>query len=247
VRQCGPILGLIAAMLMPCAAASGAAESDAIIATDLSALDRLDQSGFTNIYLPFARYAIEAAEKHNRAQQMPSAILIDNVSLLNPATISCGGKPLLAILDMDIAPGTPTELEIERQNGFATILQIMRDSGIRLAWLADASEAELQPMLDLLRGGDEPVLNSDDLQLFGHNAGYRKQERRWQLARDHCVVAIAGDQRADFDELYQFLKDQDYAIRLEAYIGRRWFLLPHPVAAIDSEQLEITPEQKVDR
>ncbi len=172
---------------------------------------------------------------------------LSKISLTDPATISCDGKPLLAILDMDIAPGTPAELEIERQAGFSTILEAMRESGIRLAWLADSNETELQPTLDLLRSGDEPAMHDSDLQLFGHSAGFRKQERRWQLARDHCVVAIAGDQRADFDELYQYLKDQDYAIRLETYIGKRWFELPHPVAAIDSDRLELTPEQKVDQ
>ncbi len=205
-------------------------------------LDRLNTSGITNAYLPFARYAIQAAIKRNSGASIASAVLVDKVSLSNPATISCEGKPLLAILDLDIAPGTPAELEVEKQSGFATILDAVRDSGIRIAWLADASETELQPVLDLLKSDDDPVMDGDDLQLFGHSSGYRKQERRWQLARDHCVVAIAGDQRADFDELYQYLKDQDYAIRLEAYIGRRWFELPHPVAAIDSERLQAEPK-----
>jgi hypothetical protein len=50
--------------------------------------------------------------------------------------------------------------------------------------------------------------------------------------------------------LYDYLRDQSYAIRLEMFIGKGWFELPHPVAAIDSERLKIdrettiSPEQK---
>jgi hypothetical protein len=104
----------------------------------------------------------------------------------------------------------------------------------------------LKPILDLLREGDEPVMRAADIMLIGLPGNYRKQERRWQLAGNHCVVAIAGDRKSDFDELYDYLRDQSYAIRLEAFIGKGWFELPHPVAAIDSERLQISPEQKAD-
>jgi hypothetical protein len=213
----------------------------------MTPLDRLDRSGITNAYLPFARYAVDQAARQQRGGTVRSAVLVDQVSLLDPKTLSCDGKPMLAVIDVDVAPDTPAEMDVERQSGFAAILETMRESEIRIAWLADADEAQLKPILDLLREGEEPVMRDADLMLFGQPGGYRKQERRWQLARDHCVVAIAGDRKADFDELYEYLRDQSYAIRLEAFMGKGWFELPHPVAAIDSERLEVTPEQKVDQ
>jgi hypothetical protein len=213
----------------------------------MTPLDRLDRPGITNAYLPFARYAIDQAARQQRGGTVRSAVLVDQVSLLDPKTLSCDGKPMLAVIDVDVAPDTPAEMDVERQSGFAAILETMRESEIRIAWLADADEARLKPILDLLREGDEPVMRDADLMLFGQPGGYRKQERRWQLARDHCVVAIAGDRKSDFDELYEYLRDQSYAIRLEAFMGKGWFELPHPVAAIDSERLEVTPEQKVDQ
>jgi hypothetical protein len=210
----------------------------------LNPLDRLDRSGITNAYLPFARYAIDQAARQRRGEAVRSVVLVDEVSLTTPKTLSCDAKPMLAVIDVDVAPGTPAEMDVERQSGFAAIVETMRESGIRIAWLADADEARLKPILDLLREGDEPVLRDADLMLFGQPGGYRKQERRWQLARDHCVVAIAGDRRADFDELYDFLRDQSYAIRLEAFMGKGWFELPHPVAAIDSERLAIPADKE---
>ena len=209
------------------------------------ALDRLAQSNISNAYLPFARFALGEAAKRERGEAARSAVLVERVSLSQPQTISCDAKPMVVLIDLDVAPGTPAEMDIERQNGFAELLETLRETGIRIAWLAETNETQLKPILDLLREGEAPVLRDTDLMLVGLPGSYRKQERRWALAQSHCVVAIAGDRKGDFDELYDYLRDQSYAIRLEAFTGRGWFELPHPVAAIDSERLEISPETKV--
>ena len=65
--------------------------------------------------------------------------------------------------------------------------------------------------------------------LLMRNADDRKQERRRELAGTHCIVAIAGDTRADFDELYAYLKDRDAAQPLEELVGAGWFLTPLPI------------------
>ncbi len=210
----------------------------------MTPLDRLAQSNISNAYLPFARHALGEAAKRRKGQAARSVVLPENVSLSQPQPISCGAKPMAVLIDLDVAPGTPAEMDIERQNGFAALLETLRESGIRIAWLAETEESQLKPILDLLREGEEPVLRNTDIMLFGLPGTYRKQERRWALAASHCVVAIAGDRKGDFDELYDYLRDQSYAIRLEAFTGRGWFELPHPIAAIDSERLEISPETK---
>jgi hypothetical protein len=202
-------------------------------------LRELAASNIKNAYLPFARYALGEAAKREALGRVRSAVLVKNASLLEPKAIDCANKPLAAIIDLDVAPDTPAQMDVERQNGFAVLLQAMRDGDITIVWLAEASEARLKPITDLLREGDAPVMRDEDMVLIGLPKKTRKQERRWQLAQSHCVVAIAGDQRSDFDELYQYLRDQSYAIRLEAFMGKGWFELPHPVAAIDSERLEI--------
>jgi hypothetical protein len=210
----------------------------------MSALDRLAQSNISNAYLPFAQFALGEAAKRDRGEAARSAVLVERVSLSQPQTIDCGAKPMAVLIALDVAPDTPAEMDIERQNGFSELLETLRESGIRIAWLAETDERQLGPILDLLREGEEPVLRDTDLMLVGLPGSYRKQERRWALAQSHCVVAIAGDRKGDFDELYDYLRDQSYAIRLEAFTGRGWFELPHPIAAIDSERLEISPDKK---
>jgi hypothetical protein len=208
-----------------------------------SALDRLDQESITNAYLPFASYAIGEAKRRQESGFARGVVLIEKASLLQPQTIDCGAKSMAAIIDLDVAPGTPPEMLVQRQNGFATLLALMRESDIRIIWFAETSDDALKPILDLLKDGDQPVIAEADLMMVGLPGRYRKQERRWQLASEYCIVAMAGDRKGDFDELYDYLRDPDYAIRLESFMGKGWFELPHPVAAIDSERLEISEEK----
>jgi hypothetical protein len=199
----------------------------------LSALDRLARSNISNAYVPFARYALEQAGRRERGEMVRSAVLVEQVSLLKPDTLYCGNLPMAVLVDIDIAPGTPSEIEIEPQNGFGPLLQILRESGIRVMWTGDMTASAAAPILDALRKGNDPALRDEDIVLL-RDKNSRKQEQKWQLARSNCVVAIAGDRKADFDELYLYLRNPDYAIRLESFMGRGWFDLPHPAAAVDS-------------
>jgi hypothetical protein len=202
--------------------------------TAMTATERLAQSNISNAYLPFARHALEQVARRTRGENVRSAVLIDKVSLTSPVAMACGVKPLAAIIDLDIAPETPAEMDVEPQKGFGPLLEVLRESGLKLAWISGVSEGEAAPSLEILRKGEAPVLDERDLLFFGHPK-FRKQEQRWMLSRDYCVVAIAGDRKSDFDELYEYLRDPDYAIRLDAFINRGWFLTLPPVAAVDSE------------
>ncbi len=59
--------------------------------------------------------------------------------------------------------------------------------------------------------------------------GETKQSRRAALAQTRCVIALAGDERSDFDDLYNFLRDLNDARSLEMMLGNGWFLIPNPV------------------
>jgi hypothetical protein len=202
--------------------------------TAMAASERLAQSNISNAYLPFARHALEQVARRKRGESVRSAVLVDKVSLTSPVTIACGNKPMAAIIDLDIAPETPAEMDVEPQKGFGPLLEILRESGIKLAWISGVSEGQSAPSLEILRKGEEPALDERDLLFFGHPK-FRKQEQRWLLSRDYCVVAIAGDRKSDFDELYEYLRDPDYAIRLDAFMNRGWFLALPPAAAVDSD------------
>ena len=177
--------------------------------------------------LPMARYALAQAERRQAGASVRSAVLVEKVSLIEPRAVDCGDKPSAIIIDMDEAPGV--ELSDGEAIGFGELLQFLRDNGIVIAWVSDRSTGELAEDLALLQGGDFPAMQADDIQLFAW-PGLRKQERRWNFAATHCVLAIAGDRKSDFDELFDYLRDPDYAIRLDAWTDRGWFLLPYPAA-----------------
>ena len=65
--------------------------------------------------------------------------------------------------------------------------------------------------------------------LLMRNKEDRKQARIKDLGETHCLIAIAGDRRADFDELYLYLRDKSAAQPLEELIGAGWFLTPLPL------------------
>jgi len=176
-------------------------------------------------YLPMARYALAQAERRQAGASVRSAVLVEKVSLIEPRAVDCGDKPSAIIIDMDEAPGV--ELSDGEAIGFGELLQFLRDNGIVIAWVSDRSTGELAEDLALLQGGDFPAMQADDIQLFAW-PGLRKQERRWNFAATHCVLAIAGDRKSDFDELFDYLRDPDYAIRLDAWTDRG--LVPAPLS-----------------
>lgn len=198
------------------------AEDAALPATEPVALADVNHP-----YLAMARYALAQAERRQVGASVRSAVLVEQVSLIEPRAVDCGDKPSAIIIDMDEAPGV--ELSDGEAIGFGELLQFLRDNDIVIAWVSDRSTGALADDLALLLGGNVPAMQADDIQLFAW-PGLRKQERRWNFAATHCVLAIAGDRKSDFDELFDYLRDPDYAIRLDAWTDKGWFLLPYPAA-----------------
>lgn len=189
--------------------------------------ERVALADINQPYLPMARYALTQAERRQAGSSVRSAVLVEQVSLIEPRAVDCADKPSAIIIDMDEAPGV--ELSDGEATGFGELLQFLRDNGIVIAWASDRSTGGLADDLAVLQAGEVPPMHAEDIHLFAW-PGLRKQERRWNFAATHCVLAIAGDRKSDFDELFDYLRDPDYAIRLDAWIDKGWFLLPYPAA-----------------
>jgi hypothetical protein len=186
-------------------------------------------------YREFALYALAAADKREAAMSIRSAVLTRQVSLADPKTISCDYKPLAVIIDLDAEAAAVGTDEVPKAT-LAEITDVLRQRGIKLIWLTDKNQSALPEFLGPLRSGQIPVIKSDDLISYGANKGKRKQERRWKLAENYCIAAVAGDAKNDFDELYDYLRNPDYAIRLDAFWNRGWFVLPPPQTVVGGQQ-----------
>lgn len=177
----------------------------------------LTAESFLNPYTVMVSYALEQNSARNSGKNVRGSVLVENVSLADPQMMPCDNRPMAVLIDIDAGVSSNP-----MPDGLAEQLGRLRDGGIRVAWIGSGDQHAMEEILGSL-------LSSDDLMLPTRADGLRKQERRWQLAKDYCVIAAAGDNKADFDELYGYLRVPDYAIRLNAFWNRGWFDLPAPI------------------
>jgi hypothetical protein len=206
--------------------ASATARSDLrVVATSLTALPRPDPaaplgSGTT---AGFVSYALGQAEIAPGRGTRLSALL-HSASDLRALRAPCGPLPAAVFLDLDPGRGTFDPLAPGQADpGLAAALASLRARGVRVVWFSRLGENFAAPArAALLDGGLDPAGN-DELVLM-RTIDERKQSRRDELAARYCPIAMLGDERADFDELYLYLRNPDSALALDAMIGRGWFL-----------------------
>lgn len=176
-------------------------------------------------YAPLVRYALDRVAARATGEDVRSAVLVEDISLTDPRAMSCGSKPFAVIIDIDTAPGAVPLA----QPGLAALLDTLRAAEIRIGWIGEGNIAAIETALEKAGEDGNPLVMPDDAILSAPNKGPRKQEQRGQFAKGHCVLAIAGDRKSDFDELFDYLRDPTYAIGLDIFSNRGWFLVPSPL------------------
>lgn len=182
-------------------------------------------------YAAFTRYALTKATAPASTQDRLSA-LVDQQTLTNtPALAACADQPPAVLIDLDPGAGT-----FDLANpplpapGLAEKLMTLRNAGITVLWSAGLPVASAEQLYTVLRASGLDPDRTDRLLLVRDN-DERKQTRRIAAARDWCVLAIAGDRRGDFDEVFDYLRDPEgpVALALAPNIGAGWFLAPPPI------------------
>ncbi len=178
----------------------------------------------------FARYALAAAQPQP-GQPFRSA-LIDPGSLTSkPMRSECGKQPPAVAIDLD--PGkVPFDLDNPPAPapGLAEQLAALRAAGITILWQASLAADTSERLYAILAATGLDPDRTDRLLLF-RKEGERKQARRQAAARDWCILALAGDSKADFEEAFDYLRDPSGIIAqtLTANLDDGWFLTPQPV------------------
>ena len=173
----------------------------------------------------FIRYA--AAAKPAVGTPL-SAVLRDPVAL-DGKRASCTSEKTAVMLDLDMgdtsySPGMKLYADPDLILGLGEL----RAQGIQVAWLSSAPAAYAGDLRMALRSSGLDALGRDPLLLM-RKPDDRKQTRRKEFAVETCLIAIAGDQRPDFDERYKYLRNPDDAAGLDVLIGNGWFLAPSPI------------------
>jgi hypothetical protein len=173
----------------------------------------------------FARHAEEQALRDPVTAPRQSAILATVGSLI-PETSDCGIRPPAVLIDLDPAgaryvPNAP----LAPAPALVSALADLRLRDIAVHWIAAAPAVEAGRLrAELLATGLDPW--GRDALLLMRRAGDSKEARRRELAQTHCVVAILGDSKSDFDELFDYLRNPAAAASLDALLGNGWFLAP---------------------
>jgi hypothetical protein len=186
-----------------------------------SGAPRPEQFGFSQ----FVRYGRGVAAVSAGATGPLSAMLADPIALDGQRKRCAAGQQPVAVIDLDPAGGLfAPPADPERNPGPALGLAVLREAGVKIAWLSDLPVAEIGAVRTALEiaGLD---LRGEDIVSLRRDAEDRKQARKESLAGTSCIIAIAGDAKPDFDERFQYLRNPEAGAALETAIGDGWFLI----------------------
>jgi hypothetical protein len=181
-----------------------------------------EQAGFAR----FVRYGQASAVGARNGVELPSALLSDPLAVDGKRRRCAVGEQLVAVIDLDPAGGLfAPSANPEPQPGLALGLAVLREAGVEVAWLSDLPVSQSGAVRTALeKAGFDP--RGQDIISLRRGETDTKQQRRDNLAGITCIVAIAGDERPDFDERFRYLRSPEAGAGLEPLIGDGWFLIP---------------------
>lgn len=205
----------------------------------------IDRSIQSPLLAQFIRYSTQQAYRYSEvAEALPSAVLRDPAAL-DGERIPCEpgeGRDPAVLIDLD--PGDDVfsaASPLPTSTAIALSLKVLRSEGVTIAWASANSAADADIIRDALTtSGLDP--DAEDTLLLMRYPGDRKQTRRKEFASETCLMAIAGDNRRDFDELFDYLTSRDAAFKLEKLINNGWFLIGPDTPVIESVEETVSDE-----
>lgn len=171
--------------------------------------------------------AAEAFAQTRSGAPRQSALLADPGGM-SAVTASCSEGSPAVLIDLDPDSGL---LDLDARDaaaGLAQALASLRAQGVDVFWISEhGADAAGDIRRNLRDSGLDPT-RRDPILLMRYPED-RKQTRRQDMAASHCLVAIAGDSRRDFDEMFAYLRDPNAPTPADPLLGTRWFLIPHPL------------------
>ncbi|MFO6446787.1 hypothetical protein ACLBKU_06530 [Erythrobacter sp. NE805] len=177
-------------------------------------------------YARFVRYAQASARQAAGGAEQASAMLADPVALDGKRRRCARGEQLVAVIDLDPAGGLfdPPQSPA-RDPGVALGLAVLREAGVEIAWLSDLPTDRSGAVRTALeQAGLDP--RGQDIISLRRDEGDSKDQRKGNLGAITCIIAIAGDERPDFDMRFKYLRTPEAGAQIENLIGDGWFLIP---------------------
>lgn len=183
-------------------------------------------SGRSAGYLGLTSYAL------SRVSSPEASAVLDVIDpadpLSSPRRVPCGKLQPAVMIDLDPELDVFDPAATSVRPGLAEALSALRAAGITVMWSSALPVVKAEKVAAALaRSGLDPARTDRLLLLKGPDD--RKQARRLSAVRNWCVIAMAGDRRGDFDEVFDYLKDPETQIPADRLFGDGWFIAPAPL------------------
>lgn len=181
----------------------------------------------SDAWAQFFAYALgKSLPSDGERRRLQSALLRSPPSIDAPVRRDCPAQFPAVVIDLDdqAAPFAPERL-VSAWAGIPEGLARLRAAGVTVLWISRLPAARAADVAGALRTSGLDPQGQDQLLLL-RNGEDRKQALREDASLDVCLVAVAGDERSDFDELFDYLRDPNGAIGLYSMMGDGWFLVP---------------------
>jgi hypothetical protein len=199
------------------AAATAPATTSAATSQPAAASDRWQQ---------FFAFALASEDASGNVASGQSVLLTDDPPLDTPSLRNCPKPVPAVVIDLDDGMSTFDPQHLGRApTGVAEGLEQLREAGIVVLWISQLPATRVADVAQALRTSGLDPVGADQLLLF-RSAKDRKELLRDDANDDVCIVAIAGERRADFDELFDYLRRPAEAAPLDAMLGKGWFFVP---------------------
>ncbi|MBO9518419.1 MAG: hypothetical protein J7493_10155 [Porphyrobacter sp.] len=190
------------------------------------------QSSVAGEWRGFVDYALDKSRTLGGPEPVQSALLITGTRLEWPDRLPCRSPTPAVIVDLDQGPSafspTPSAQPVA---GLPEGLAQLRAAGVVVMWVSAADANRVTAIGDALRSSGLDTAGKDPL-LLVRSGEERKQVMRDEANKSVCIIAMAGDRRSDFDELFDYLRDPSSAVGLDAMLGEGWFIVPPPLGEV---------------
>ena len=166
----------------------------------------------------FIRFALDQAALRGAGEAVTSKLLVKDVDVNKPRFTPCDDRPLAVMIDLD-TPG----YDIAVPGGIAANLPALRAADTSIIWISTQPESARAAITEQLKSIDP---DGKDMLMLARGGDDRKQMQRFDGAAGHCIIAMAGDAKSDFDELFDYLRSPDDAVALETLWDNGWFIAP---------------------
>ena len=182
-------------------------------------------------YADFARFALAQAQPMSGGAARTSVIYDPASPLEAPKFLACDQLAPAVLIDLDPAAGAFAPAHAGgAAPGLGDALVAVRAAGLVVLWATDLPVTLAPEVYRTLRASGLDAEGTDRL-LLNRTSDERKELRKRAAAADYCIVAVAGDKRGDFAELYDYLRNPAAAAALEPRFGAGWFMVPPALGA----------------